>query len=204
MARKSDARLRALLTAENLFRKQGFAATGLTQILEESGAPKGSFYHYFPDGKGQMAEEAVAAYGSRAESLIRALAAQARGDAGQFVRRLATMLGQEMQVSEWTLGCLLANLSTELVPGNPLWSERLEAIERKWRTAIVDGLVGCGIAAEHAATSSQAFLSGLLGARALSRMQRSAAPFEAVGEAMVLSLRGLGYEVATPHSRTSP
>lgn len=39
MPRTTDARGKALETAERLFRTQGYTATGLTQILEESGAP---------------------------------------------------------------------------------------------------------------------------------------------------------------------
>ena len=42
-----------------LFRRQGYAATGLAEILANSGAPKGSLYHYFPDGKEGMAEAAI-------------------------------------------------------------------------------------------------------------------------------------------------
>jgi len=38
-------------TAMRLFRRQGYASTGLQQILAESGAPRGSLYHYFPGGK---------------------------------------------------------------------------------------------------------------------------------------------------------
>ncbi|WP_189558100.1 helix-turn-helix domain-containing protein, partial [Mesorhizobium sp. M2D.F.Ca.ET.153.01.1.1] len=53
MPRKTDAPARAIATAERLFRIQGYTATGLTQILEESGAPKGSFYFHFPRGKAQ-------------------------------------------------------------------------------------------------------------------------------------------------------
>jgi len=195
MPRKSDARLRALQTAENLFRKQGFAATGLTQILEESGAPKGSFYHHFPDGKAQMAEEALDAYAVRAESLIRALGAHAQGNVSQFVRRLATMLAQEMQVSGWMLGCLVQNLAGEMAPADAAWSERLAAIDTRWRKAIADGLTSCGVSAAHAPSLATAFLSGLLGARSLARLSMSSAPFDAVAEATELALKGLGYRV---------
>jgi hypothetical protein len=44
-------------TAMRLFRRQGYASTGLQQILSESGAPKGSLYHYFPGGKEGLACE---------------------------------------------------------------------------------------------------------------------------------------------------
>ena len=62
MTRKTDARARAIETAQRLFRIQGYTATGLIQILEESGAPKGSFYFHFPRGKAQLAEEAIDHY----------------------------------------------------------------------------------------------------------------------------------------------
>ena len=41
--------------AVTLFRRQGFARTGLNDIVDVSGAPKGSLYHYFPDGKSSIA-----------------------------------------------------------------------------------------------------------------------------------------------------
>lgn len=195
MPRKSDARLWALQTAETLFRRQGFAATGLAQILQESGAPKGSFYHHFPDGKAQMAEEALAAYADRTESLIRALGVHAQGNVSSFVRRLATMLAQEMQASGWTLGCLVQNLSNELAPTDPAWAERLEAIDERWRKAIFDAFVGCGVAADDARTLAAAFLSSLLGARSLARLVQSSEAFDAVARATELALKGLGYRV---------
>jgi TetR/AcrR family transcriptional repressor of lmrAB and yxaGH operons len=42
-----------------LLEKQGCHATGLNEIIRESGAPKGSLYYYFPDGKDQLISEAV-------------------------------------------------------------------------------------------------------------------------------------------------
>ncbi len=37
--------------AQRLFRKRGYHATGLNDILELARAPKGSMYHHFPGGK---------------------------------------------------------------------------------------------------------------------------------------------------------
>jgi TetR/AcrR family transcriptional repressor of lmrAB and yxaGH operons len=38
----------------------GYHSTRLNQIVAESGAPKGSLYPYFPDGKDGLVEEAIA------------------------------------------------------------------------------------------------------------------------------------------------
>ena len=48
-----------LTTAAKLFQQKGYSATGLNEIVTESGTPKGSLYHYFPQGKLQLAIEAV-------------------------------------------------------------------------------------------------------------------------------------------------
>ena len=46
-------------TASSLFANQGYHATGISEILKKSNAPKGSLYYYFPQGKEQLAQEAL-------------------------------------------------------------------------------------------------------------------------------------------------
>ncbi|WP_121662096.1 TetR/AcrR family transcriptional regulator [Metabacillus litoralis] len=56
---KKDSKEKILEIASRLFQLQGYHATGLNQIIKESGLPKGSLYHHFPNGKEELAIEAV-------------------------------------------------------------------------------------------------------------------------------------------------
>lgn len=64
MTSKNQSRERILQTATRLFHMNGYHATGLNQIIKESGAPKGSLYYHFPDGKEQLASEAIERFGA--------------------------------------------------------------------------------------------------------------------------------------------
>lgn len=189
MARTTDARDRALAAAERLFRTQGYAATGLAQILEESAAPKGSFYHHFPCGKAQMAEEALAAYALRGEALIAHLATRPDTEPETFVRSLSNAFALEMQRSGWTLGCMAQNLAGELAPQDDVWTARLADVFLRWTAAISDALVACGLDKTRADPLAAAFLAALEGARTLARIARCEAPFQHVAEAFVAAVK---------------
>lgn len=73
MTNKVDSREKILQTASRLFQLQGYHATGLNQIIKESGAPKGSLYHYFPNGKEELAVESVKYTSSFIETRIQGI-----------------------------------------------------------------------------------------------------------------------------------
>jgi AcrR family transcriptional regulator len=50
---------RLVQAAAELFRRQGYHATGLSEVLAAAQAPKGSLYHHFPDGKADLARAAA-------------------------------------------------------------------------------------------------------------------------------------------------
>ena len=59
MNEKESSKDKLIKTASRLFQLQGYHGTGLNQITKESGAPKGSLYYHFPNGKEQLAVESV-------------------------------------------------------------------------------------------------------------------------------------------------
>ena len=71
MPRPDRSRAALIDTAATLFRRQGYAATGLNQILDEAGVKPGSLYHHFPQGKQQLAAAVVDGTGAAIEQLLR-------------------------------------------------------------------------------------------------------------------------------------
>ena len=51
MTEEPTTRDRLVTAATRLFRQRGYDGTGVAEILAAAGVPKGSLYHYFPDGK---------------------------------------------------------------------------------------------------------------------------------------------------------
>ncbi len=60
VAPEADTRSRILRAALRLFRKHGYHGVGITDILAQAQAPKGSMYHHFPDGKEEIGAAVVA------------------------------------------------------------------------------------------------------------------------------------------------
>jgi AcrR family transcriptional regulator len=182
MPRKTDARDRAIATAERLFRVQGYTATGLTQILDESGAPKGSFYFHFPRGKAQLAEEAIDHYVAGRMAVLRSISANTAGDALKFVHQIFGTFAAEMVASDFRYGCLMQNLANELPA---LDAELTKRVARGFvdSTAIIaEHFRSCGFAPARASASASALVAALEGARTIARLERTPAIFEALAD----------------------
>jgi AcrR family transcriptional regulator len=179
VARTTDARAKAIETAERLFRVQGYAATGLNQIIEESGAPKGSFYFHFPGGKRELAAEVLAAYRTKTSAGFRMLAEKAAGDPDRFVRALVKMTAEGMRASDWAMGCVAQVLAQELAPGDAEMSDALASLFDEW-VEIAAGALGPSADGRSARSRALALVAALEGARTLGRTLRSATPFDAV------------------------
>ena len=182
MTRKTDARAQAIAAAMRLFRVQGYTATGLNQILAESGAPKGSFYFHFPRGKAQLAEEAIDQYVASRTAVLRTIAADTAGDAAKFVDRLFEAFAAEMIASDFQYGCLMQNLANELPALDPELTARVAHGFTDSTDIIASHFKECGFAPARASSAAAALVAALEGARTIARLERTTAVFKALVE----------------------
>jgi TetR/AcrR family transcriptional regulator, lmrAB and yxaGH operons repressor len=192
MARTSDARVKAIKTAERLIRSQGAAATGVAQIIAESGAPKGSFYFHFPGGKEQLLLEMLDGYAAAVSSAIERLAGAVQGDAAAFADAFCAAIAADMERDSFTHGCALQALSDEYANADVPISHAILRHTTDWSAAIASTLRDRGIGAADAERLALWLTTMIQGARVMARVVRSTAPFDAVRSTIpvVFSARG--------------
>src|SRR6201987_471233 len=57
--RRCDTRKKMLLSAAQVMRERGAAGVTIDEVLARSGAPRGSVYYHFPEGRNQILTEAL-------------------------------------------------------------------------------------------------------------------------------------------------
>lgn len=179
--RPPTTRERFVAMTAKLMSRRGYAATGLNEIIEKSGAPKGSLYHYFPKGKEQLAEAAV---DWSADLFLQTMAeAMARASsAAEAVGALATQVSVWMEQS----GCKDGSPMTIVAVETGAFSEPLRlACQRgyqAWADALADQLRRDGKSAQEASDLALWAIASLEGAVVLARTQHSAEPLRRVGK----------------------
>jgi TetR/AcrR family transcriptional regulator, lmrAB and yxaGH operons repressor len=69
-AGQASTRDELLEAATRLMRQSGLSGAGINEIVRESGAPKGSVYHFFPGGKNQIVTEALELHAARVVAFL--------------------------------------------------------------------------------------------------------------------------------------
>ena len=135
MPRPSDAKSRFVISAAELFQRKGYSAVGLTEIIEAAQAPKGSFYHHFPEGKEQLAAQSVELAGAYVLHHFQ----KSFADAPDFVSGVEIMartILHWLDRSEWEVGCPIVSISVDQVPHSTLLTSTSKAVLESW----IDGI----------------------------------------------------------------
>ncbi|MDZ4137778.1 MAG: helix-turn-helix domain-containing protein [Erythrobacter sp.] len=175
MAAKAKHRQPIIDAAVRLFRQRGYAATGLNDLVEESGSPKGSMYHYFPDGKPSIAAAAVEEAGRRVVETIEELARKSSSSA-ELMLAHAEVLAGWMEKSGFRDGCPITTVLLELAPqdravteaGRHAFAARLRVLRAR--------LIDDGYDAQEAEAMALVCTNAIQGSLVMARVECSRGP----------------------------
>jgi len=160
-----------------LLHRQGYAATGLNQVLEDGAAPRGSLYFHFRGGKRELATAAIAYGAGLTASKIERTLREAHDPVGAL-DDLAAFFGRRLAESDWELGCALATVALEVAGTDAVLADACSAGFASWIDPIAARLAAAGVAEPEASELATFVLSAWEGALVLARAERSLEPVE--------------------------
>jgi AcrR family transcriptional regulator len=173
-------RERMVVSAALLIRERGAHATAISDVLEHSGAPRGSAYHYFPGGRTQLLCEAVDYAGEHVAAVI-----TEAGGGLELLHTLIEKYRRQLLDSDFRAGCPVVAVSVEV--GDQSDRERMApVVERaaaafdRWSDLIAQRFVADGMPADRAGELAVLATSALEGAIVLARVRRDLAPLDVV------------------------
>jgi AcrR family transcriptional regulator len=168
-------------TAE-LFRRQGYTGTGVKQIVDAAGAPFGSMYHFFPEGKEALGAETIKWSGAMYGQLID-LVYTAGADPVAATRNFFEAAADTVRDTDYADACPIATVALEVAStSEPLRRATAEVFE-SWLAAIDARLVQAGLTKTGARRLSVSLFALLEGAFILARATRDHTHVRTAGRA---------------------
>jgi TetR/AcrR family transcriptional regulator, lmrAB and yxaGH operons repressor len=164
-------------SAASLIRTRGVNATSFSEVLADSGAPRGSIYHHFPQGKEQLAEDAIR--WTSEGVLEHQRACRATTPAG-VLEHFIDPWRQAVITSNGAAGCPVAGVAVDTLPEAKELMALVRAAFASWIDLLADQLERVGLKKDRARAVALATLAGVEGALILCRAERSVRPLETV------------------------
>ncbi|MEL6339288.1 MAG: TetR/AcrR family transcriptional regulator [Myxococcota bacterium] len=185
MPSRTDARDKLIGAAIRLFRRRGYHAVGIAELLENSGAPRGSFYYHFPAGKEELAIAAVERAGAAIESLL-----ESCFDASESLevgaQKLAHAVAEHFETSGFEAGCPVMTVLLDTVPESSRLHQAGQLVLDRWLDVLERHAHRLGDQRDTKRLGLALFVA-LEGGWVVARVQRSVAPILLAGQAFAMA-----------------
>ena len=182
MARDSKAKM--VRSAAALIGTRGLNATSFSDVLTHSGAPRGSIYHHFPEGKRQLAEGAI---GWTSDQVLGHLRAGRATTPSALLACFIDLWRQSVLASRGSSGCAVAGVAIDIGAFDDDLIEIVRGTFRSWVDELATRLAELKVPPKRARSIASAAVAGMEGALILCRAEGTSKPLEAVaGELMRL------------------
>ncbi len=133
----NDARTKLLVVGLNLIRTHSYVGVGINDLLREADIPKGSFYHYF-SSKEDFGVEVSRYYNEQQLASAEHILKDTGCSPADRLKIFFETAYDEFEALDFTRGCLMCNLSTELADEEPAFQEALQSHWQALSSVIAD------------------------------------------------------------------
>jgi AcrR family transcriptional regulator len=202
MASRATTRERLVTATAELFRRHGYTGTGMKDVITAAGATFGSLYHWFPDGKDQLAEEVVRTSG-RAYFDLFVLIHDEAPDTVTAIEQFFAGAADVLAETDYVDACPIATIALEVASTNERLRLATQEVFDLWIDGATERFRAAGLPKRRAREVTLQVLSLLEGAFMFSRAARSTEPMRAAGTAAAsLVERALGEPSAAKRATT--
>ncbi|BBY20758.1 TetR/AcrR family transcriptional regulator [Mycobacterium stomatepiae] len=174
--------------ARRLFREHGYLGTALSDVIAESGGPRGSLYFHFPGGKEELATEVALQHAAEIVASVNR-AAGATETAAEFVDNFIGHFRDEIVASDYRRGCAVAPIVLETTPA----SKPLSDVTRRGFGDVISTVAARleekAIERERARELARGIVTSMEGALIVSRALRDPQPFDSAIALLTVSAR---------------
>lgn len=188
-----------LTAAAELMRHRGYGGVAMKDIAEASGAPIGSIYHHFREGKVQIAREALVNAGV-AYGLLIPTVVDAYTDLGDAVDGVFRQAAEDMAATGFANMCPVASVAAEVADTVEPLRQATADIFQGWIAGGTAYFESRGLGQSQAREVTVAVIGALEGAFVLGRTLRSTEPLLAAGRVMGPQFRGVTLATPRPES----
>lgn len=176
-------RERIVDASAELLRRQGYAATGVKQIVTAAQAPFGSLYHFFPGGKQQLGEETIRTSGAAYGLLLPAVFGPAP-DLVTGVRDFFAGAAEHLRETDYADACPIATVALEVSSTSEPLRQACADVFDGWIIGATEHFAAEGVEREQARELAISMIAALEGAFVLSRALRSTEALDVAGALM--------------------
>jgi len=188
---------RIINSSATLFRRQGYTATGVKQIVAEAEAPFSSLYHFFPKGKDQLAVEVIGSSGLFFRELVEGVF-DAAPDILTGVYDCFAGAAETLRQTGYADACPIATVALEVASTNePLRLATADVFD-SWVRSGTERFAAAGIPEASARELAIGMIAALEGAFVLSRAMRTTEPLDVAGAHVVAAVKAALNSVRAP------
>jgi AcrR family transcriptional regulator len=164
-------------SAAVLIGSQGLNATSFSDVLADSGAPRGSIYFHFPGGKRELAKDAIRLTSKQVLAHMRACPVSS---ASAVLDHFVGLFRHVVEATDGAAGCAVAGVTIDIpASDDELLVDARDAFH-SWVALLAEQLAAAGVVKDSAQGIATIAVASVEGALILCRADRGSAPLDAV------------------------